>query len=60
MSREQFAMKGVLLCLAIVVFITANLLVVYCMNRDKDKASYFWMAVGLISGIFAAHLSKHF
>lgn len=60
MSKHEFAMKGVLLCAALLVFITASLLVVYCMNREKDKASYFWMAVSLISGIVAAHLSKYF
>lgn len=60
MSKQEFAMKGVLFCAAVLMFITANLLVVYCINREKDKASYFWMAISLLSGILAAHLTKNF
>ena len=48
------------MCLALLVFITSNLLVVYCINREKDKAAHFWMVVALLSGFAALHLTKYF
>ena len=56
----DIAIKGLLMCLALLVFIISNLLVVYCINREKDKAAHFWMVVALLSGFVALHLTKYF
>lgn len=56
---QELAVKGVVFCFALFIFISSNLMVVYCMNREKDKASYFWMAISIISGVLAAHLAQY-
>lgn len=56
---QAFALKGIIFCLALFIFITSNLMVVYCMNRERDRESYFWMAISIVSGVLSAHLAKY-
>lgn len=57
---QILAIKGVTFCACLLIFIIANLMVVYCMNRERDRESFFWMGISLVSGILAVHLSQFF
>lgn len=56
---QRIAVAGVLLCITIVLFIIANMMVVYCINRERDKRSYYWMAISFICLLLAIHLAKY-
>lgn len=56
---QELAVKGICFCVAVFIFICANLMVVYCINRERDKDSYWWMGISLVSGVLAAHLAQY-
>lgn len=60
MTKQQLAIKGVIFASALVLFVIANIRVVYCINRERDRESYFYMGISLALGIIMCHLSKHF
>lgn len=58
MTVAQLAIVGITFCIALLIFIGANLMVVYCINRERDKDSYWWMGISIVSGVLCAQLAQ--
>jgi len=57
---QTLAVKGVLFCLCTLVLIIANIMVSLTIRWERDRQSYFWMAVAFLACLGAIYLAQNF
>lgn len=60
MTKQELAIKGVMLISSIMLFLFCTTISVWCMNRERNRSAIFWLVISAVCAILMFHFSTYF